>query len=257
MITKASVRSINYDKIANVYDQRYRGAYRPEGISAKLLGLARDIGAERILEVGCGTGHWLNVLQTTAQAYGMDFSFGMLQKARERKGTFYLIRGDVNRMPFPNNSFDIVVCVNALHHFDNPSGFINNSRQILRRDGALAVIGMNPHAGRDRWFLYDYFIGTYEADMVRYPSPGTIVNWMITAGFESATWQVAERILNTRMWREVLPLPKNFTSQLMLLPSQAYEDGIARIEAALQEAQASGETPVFNVDISLAMVTGQ
>ena len=43
----------------------------------------------------------------------------------------------------------------------------------------------------------------------------------------------------------------------MLLTSQAYEDGIARIEAALQKAQANGETPVFNVDISLAMVTGR
>lgn len=257
MITKRSLRPINYDEIANIYDQRYRSAYKPEGIVAKLLDLARDVRPERILEVGCGTGHWVNVLQTTAQVYGMDSSFGMLQKARERKRTFSLIHGDGNSLPFRSNTFDIIFCVNTLHHFDNPSGFIHASRQLLRRGGALAVIGMNPHTGRDQWFLYDYFPGAYEADLVRYPSPGTIVDWMIAADFESATWQVGERILDTRIGREVLPLPKNVTSQLTLLTPQAYRDGIARIEANLQEAEAAGETLMFHVDISLAMVKGR
>lgn len=257
MITKRSLRPINYDEIANIYDQRYRRAYRPKGIATKLLGLARDVWAERILEVGCGTGHWLSVLQTEAQVYGIDFSFGMLQKARERKRTFSLIRGDVNSLPFQNKTFDMIFCVNALHHFDNPSRFIQASRQLLRQGGALAVIGMNPHTDRDQWFLYDYFPGTYEADLVRYPSPGTIIDWMIAAGFESTTWQVGERILDTRMGREVLPLPKNVTSQLALLTPQAYRDGIARIEADLQEAEAAGETLMFHVDISLAIVTGR
>ena len=55
-------------------------------------------------------------------------------------------------------------------HLHNPSGFVNNAHRLLKQGGTLAVIGMNPHDGRDRWFLYDYFPGTYETDLSRYPS---------------------------------------------------------------------------------------
>ena len=170
------MKSINYDEIANTYDERYKRAYDPEGIASKLLNLAQEVDAERVLEVACGTGHWLEVLQTEAQVYGMDLSFGMLRKAIERKGSFFLINGDIGFPPFLQNSFDMVCCINALHHFDDPSGFIKNSHKLLRQDGALAVIGMNPHSKRDQWFIYDYFPGTYETDLERYPSPGTITD---------------------------------------------------------------------------------
>ena len=143
------MKSINYDEIANTYDERYKRTYGPEGIASKLLNLAQEVGAERILEVACGTGHWLEVLQTEAQVYGMDLSLSMLQKAIERKGTFFLVNGDIGFPPFLHNSFDMVCCINALHHFDDPSGFTKNSHKLLRKDGALAVIGMNPHSKRD------------------------------------------------------------------------------------------------------------
>jgi SAM-dependent methyltransferase len=251
------MNTINYDAISDGYDRRYETAYRPDGIASKLLDLVRSVRAHSVLEVGCGTGHWLGVLQDHAFVVGMDLSSGMLQKAAELKGKLSLVQGDTSRLPFSRQSFDVVFCVNALHHFRDPSTFVMEAHRLLRQKGALAVIGMDPHTEQDRWFIYDYFPGTRETDLQRYPSPGTIADWMITAGFESATWQVGERILDTRMGREVFPLPKNFTSQLTLLTPQAYRDGIARIEAALQEAETAGETPVFHVDISLAMVTGR
>ena len=89
MIAKTSEKNINYDEIAYIYDKRYERAYRPEGVTAALSDLARDIGVERILEVGCGTGHWLSVLQAIApRVFGMDFSQGMLKKALHKKGAF-------------------------------------------------------------------------------------------------------------------------------------------------------------------------
>ena len=255
---KTSKRSINYDEIADTYDQRYEEAYGPEGIAAALTDLARNIEAESILEVGCGTGHWLNILQTVSKGvHGMDLSLGMLQKAGKRNGSYHLIQGDVQRLPFLNNTFDMVFCVNALHHFHNPSGFVNNSYRILKQGGTLAVIGMNPHDGRDRWFLYDYFPGTYESDLVRYPSVSTITDWMIEAGFENITSRVGERIVEKRIGQDVLPLPKNFTSQLTLLSPEAYEEGIERIEAVLKEAEEEAEIVEFLVDISLHMTSGR
>ena len=258
VITKISDRGINYDEIADTYDQRYEEAYGPEGVAAALTDLARYIGAESILEVGCGTGHWLSVLQTVSRrVYGMDLSLGMLQKASKQHGAYHLIQGDVSQLPFLHNAFNMVFCVNALHHFHDPSEFVNNTRRLLKKGGTLSIIGMNPHAERDRWFLYDYFPGTYATDLDRYPSIDVIADWMMSAGFESIATSVAERILDTRMGGDVLPLPKNFTSQLTLLSQEAYAAGIKRIETALAEAEERGEIVEFPVDISLHMISGR
>lgn len=249
---------IEYDAVAENYDQRYKiGAYNPEGIANKLVKLIQETGAERVLEVGCGTGHWLNILQNQAKLFGLDLSFGILQKAAELNGKYFLVQGNASRLPFQRRSFDAVYCVNALHHFNNPSAFIARAHDLLKDNGILAVIGMNPHSRKDRWFIYDYFPGTLENDLKRYPSPGTISDWMISAGFDDIRWQVAERLLNDRQGREVLSLTKDFTSQLSLLSEDEYALGRTRIEADLHKAEKAGETIVFPVDISLSMVTGR
>lgn len=253
----ASRKAINYDEIACTYDKRYEGAYKPDGIASKLMNLAGETRAGRILEVACGTGHWLKILSGTARVYGMDLSFGMLQKAMEKQGAFHLINADIDYLPFSKNSFDMIICVNALHHFRNPSGFILNARKLLKPEAVLVVIGMNPHAAGDRWFIYDYFPGTYQTDLKRYPSPGTILDWMISSGLKNVHWQIGERIVAHRKGNNVFPLSKDFTSQLTLLSPGEYKNGIARIESDLRAAEEKGETVIFPVDISLSMVTGR
>ena len=129
-----------------------------------------------------------------------------------------------------------------------------------KRVNYVAIIGMNPHAGRDRWYLYEYFPDTRETDLRRYPSSGTIMGWMIAAGFERVAWRVAAHILDTRVGQHVWDDPmlhKHATSQLAVLSDDAYAAGVARIEAALAGATAAGTELVFPVDISLAMVIGR
>src|SRR6266850_350603 len=150
---------VNYDQIAPTYNQRYTVS-QFEGIAAALCSLTQDVRAERVLEVGCGTGRWLAELHPVArQVYGMDLSLGMLQQAQQRPESLSLICGHASHLPFLNAVFDLIFCVNAFHHFSQPRDFISEARRLLRPGGALAVMGMDPHAGRDRWYLYDYFAG--------------------------------------------------------------------------------------------------
>ncbi len=258
-IPKTSEKRVNYDEVAPTYDQRY-AVGEPKGIAAALIGLIRSMRAERVLEVGCGTGHWLAVVQLFVhRLYGLDLSLGMLQKAQQQQKAFSVIRGHANQLPFATGTFDIVFCVNALHHFDDPRGFVHDTRRLLRQGGALTVIGMNPHSSQDHWSLYDYFPGTYERDLHRYPSPGTITDWLTAAGFDKVGWRVAERIVETQIGRQILDHPilqRNGTSQLALLTDEEYATGRARIEAAIGKAETTGEALVFSADLSLAMVLG-
>jgi hypothetical protein len=80
---------------------------------------------------------------------------------------------------------------------------------------------------------------------------------MISAGFKDIQNQIGERVIYHRYGRDVLPLSNNFTSQLSLLSEEDYQSGISRIESTLGEAEKTGETLIFPVDISLVMIAGR
>ncbi|MEW6197010.1 MAG: hypothetical protein AB1521_17825, partial [Bacteroidota bacterium] len=52
---------VNYNTISPVYNERYKVSAL-EGVEKKLLAIVENHKPEKILEVGCGTGHWLNLL---------------------------------------------------------------------------------------------------------------------------------------------------------------------------------------------------
>src|SRR3989442_2256501 len=214
---------VDYDQIAPPYNQRY-AVNKFEGIAAALRSVAQNYRTERILEVGCGTGRWLTELQPIARrVYGVDLSLGMLRQARQRQEPLCRTCGHVSHLPFPDAVFDLVFCVNAFHHFDPPRVFVSEARRMLRPGGALTIIGMDPHRGRDRWYLYDYFAGSYATDLGRFPSGGTVLDWMVAAGFARVEMGLAEHIVHQHISLTVLRTPilkKHVNSQLALL---AYE----------------------------------
>lgn len=255
-----SLSGVDYDRIAQSYDRRFveNGL---SGIAAALSSLVDTLDPRCILEVGCGTGHWLAGLRSaTTPLFGLDLSAGMLRQARERDVTFCLVQGRASQLPFPDSTFDLVCCVNALHHFQRQSAFVAEARRLLRPSGALAIAGMDPRGHRARWYLYDYFEGTYETDLVRFPSWGTVLDWMVARGFERIEWDVVEQIHHVKMGRAILVDPflqKDATSQLALLTDEAYAAGLRRIETALAAAGVRGETIAFRTDLCLAMVVGR
>lgn len=223
--------------------------------------LARDLGAERILEVGCGTGRWLADLDPERRhLYGLDPSSGMLDEARKRNHDLRLIEGRGGQLPFPDEIFDLVFCVNAIHHFDDPRGFIYDAHRVLRPGGALAVVGSDPHGRQEEWYVYDVFEGTYETDLNRFPTWDEIMDWMTASGFLQVEGRVVERIVAHKGGRDVLEDPflqKHACSQLALLSDGAYAAGVRRIEEALAKAEAAGETLIFPTNILLAMIVGR
>ena len=85
-----------------------------------------------------------------------------------------LVRGTAERLPWADASFDRVFCVNALHHFFDARAFVTECRRVLRAGGGLLTIGLDPHTGLDRWWVYDFFPAALEADRQRYASTASI-----------------------------------------------------------------------------------
>jgi ubiquinone/menaquinone biosynthesis C-methylase UbiE len=239
--------------VAPDYDRRFR-AGRFSGVEHVLRRATVAARAERVLEVGCGTGHWLATFGA-ASAYGLDRSLGMLARAAAKRPPPALLAADAQALPFRGARFGLVACVNALHHFPEPHAFVDRAARLLGAGGGLLVIGMDPAARRDRWYLYDYFPDTRRADLERYPAHAAIRDWMRDAGLERVTTRPAQRIHALRRGAEVLEDPilhRHGTSQLTLLDDAAFDQGMARIHDAIGAVE-----PVeFATDIVLSVTRG-
>jgi SAM-dependent methyltransferase len=248
---------IDYDEIAPTYNRRFVNQ-QPGGTRAVLAGLASSCDARKIMEIGCGTAHWLTALREELgdepQLFGLDLSAGMLAQVSQRSETIHLMQAMAECLPVRDESLDLIYCVNAIHHFEDTRRCIQEARRALQPAGALAVIGTNPRGRGNDWYVYDFFPGTYQRDLERFPSWGAIVDWAVESGFEQIEWRLGEWIHDPKIGREVLEDPfleKNATSQLALLNDQEYAAGIERIQQAILQAERLNEVRVFQCDIHL------
>jgi ubiquinone/menaquinone biosynthesis C-methylase UbiE len=102
------MESVNYDLIASSYNDRYQ-VNRLSAVEHALVKFVRHKQPRHILEVGCGTGRWLNSIGGMAGGvFGLDLSYGMLAQARKDNPNLYLVRGRAEVLPFVNQSFDLV-----------------------------------------------------------------------------------------------------------------------------------------------------
>lgn len=72
-----------------------------------------------VLDVGCGTGYYyrtLSQLDKNIDYTGTDITEGYLETARKNFPEAKFIKGDLMSLPFDDNSFDTVICVNVLQH---------------------------------------------------------------------------------------------------------------------------------------------
>lgn len=250
---------VNYNSIAKSYDQRYNLNTCP-GIQKVLRAHVSSERPWRVLEVGCGTGFWLEVLKEAGCIVsGLDASEGMLALARSRLGDVDLRHGTAESLPWPNDVFQFVFMVNALHHFSDPFKSIQEGVRVLKPGGALVIIGMDPYVEGQEWFLYEYFPETLPLDRKRYPQTAQIKNWVSAAGLVRCKTYEAEHFYSRIEAREVIEqgqIERGYTSQLTLLAEDEYEKGRRRLLEAIDSEEAEGRRLVLRTDIRLYATEG-
>jgi len=100
--------------------------------------LTRDM---RILDAGCGLGRWVFYLRKKGYtAWGVDLSDQALAIIRPFDTEGYIIKGDVCDLPFANNSFDAVISMGVVEHFEQgPEKALTEARRILTDQGLLLI----------------------------------------------------------------------------------------------------------------------
>ncbi|MCD8568659.1 MAG: class I SAM-dependent methyltransferase, partial [Geovibrio sp.] len=94
---------------------------------------------ECLLDVATGAGHCAAAVPARKR-FTLDPSMPMLKTARDKFGLSMPVCAVAESLPFTDNTFDIITCRIAMHHFRNPHSFFREAKRVLRPLGWMIVI---------------------------------------------------------------------------------------------------------------------
>ncbi len=117
---------------------------------ARLAGFRKG---EKIADLGCGSGVFTDHLKKQGyEAVGLDLSPKLIALARNKYPKLEFIEGDVERLPFADDSFDGVLLSGLVHHLPDPTRCASEVLRVLRSGGCFVAFDPN----RMNPFMYLY-----------------------------------------------------------------------------------------------------
>ncbi|MBI2627857.1 MAG: class I SAM-dependent methyltransferase [Candidatus Niyogibacteria bacterium] len=130
------MRHDEYQNIADQDEKHWMCLGRAE-IMNKVLNRFNAGGS--ILDVGCGTGYISKLLKQRGDVKCLDINNEAIRICRERG--LNIEKGGVENIPYPENSFDLVVCMDVLYHREvkNEEAALKELKRVLRPGGYLLI----------------------------------------------------------------------------------------------------------------------
>ena len=142
MKTDSTLDPTEYRPFPNEQGRNSRQAQLEVPAVVRALGLPSDV---RILEVGCGRGIALPVLDrlcSPRRLVGLDIDEELLVEAadnlQEHGTKAELHCGDVRRMPFADEAFDVIIDFGTLYHIARPQAALGEIARVLASGGIFA-----------------------------------------------------------------------------------------------------------------------
>ncbi len=132
----------------NYYNKKYfreRDVLSPH-IAQVIKIFIKNNNLKNVLDVGCGTGRLVKFLnQAGFAATGCDSQKKALKIAKKINNSKVIIEASATKLPFGNNSFDLVTAISVIEHLtrDEVSQFIAEAARVLKTGGFIFLITPN------------------------------------------------------------------------------------------------------------------
>lgn len=194
------------------------------------------------LDVATGAGHMaLAFAPRVGRMIASDVTAEMLAETRAlaaRRGIANLetVQAPADRLPFADESLDLVCCRLAAHHFPEPAAFVSEAARVLKPGGTFALVdNVSPDAaimpGLDRAALRDAAVVYNQFEKLRDPSHGRALQtaeWLELvgdAGLEVAAWRVLVKPMEFGAWVERMQCAPATRARLASMLEPAAPDG--------------------------------
>lgn len=133
-----------YNQLAHIYDWRW-GRYTSNTLSF-FKAWAEIPTTAVVLDIACGTGELERLLlndDPNRAIVGVDISEQMLAQARQKLSGYANLsfqQAIASQLPFPDQSFDIVVSANAFHYFPEPEMALKEMKRVLKPQGSVVIL---------------------------------------------------------------------------------------------------------------------
>lgn len=141
--------------IENIKEQFSKQASKYTAITShsdaleKLISISLASKEDEVLDIACGSGIVAcEFAKYTHHVTGIDLTHEMLAEAKKLQTKLDLKNltwqvGDVERLPYDDNCFSIVVSRFGFHHFLNPLKVLSEMSRVCKRDGIVIVIDVS------------------------------------------------------------------------------------------------------------------
>jgi SAM-dependent methyltransferase len=170
----------------------------------------------RILDLGCGTGRNVKLLQAFGRAWGADPAPEAWRIAQSIGLRGRLVGAAAERLPFRSEALDLVSAFDVLEHLDDDVEGLEEIRRILRPQGVLVVA---VPAYRFLWSEHDEVLGHRR----RYVA-SELHQKLNAAGYsvDKRTYAITfafPGILAYRLWRGLFPAKGGQKASYVMLPA--------------------------------------
>ncbi|MEH7332493.1 class I SAM-dependent methyltransferase [Neobacillus drentensis] len=186
----------------------------------KLVEMASLQGEEELLDIATGGGHTANAFAPfVKKVTAVDLTPEMLAAAENfikgngNQNVDFII-GDAENLPFPDESFDLVTCRIAPHHFPNVKRFINEVYRVLKPNGQF-LLDDNVTPEEEE---FDQFYNTIEKwrDYSHYRAwkKSEWLKMLELNSFEISEWHRFEKTFQFESWCNRMNLPQTEKEKL-------------------------------------------
>jgi len=162
-----------------------------------------------VLECACGAGQGAKMLNAVSRSYlAGDIDKELVKQSQENNPNIKFKLFDASNMPFPEESFDVVLICEAIYYIPDISKFLQETRRVLKKNGKILIVSANPT-------LFDFNPSPYTFE---YPDVVSMGVYFKKNGFKYLSVEGGTDTIQIGLRQKLLRPVKFLASRLNLIP---------------------------------------